>query len=136
MFNGHELGEQLTVVVRDYVARSTATVTVQIDELRQAIKAIPAGEKGDRGEKGEPGVGLAGPEGPAGAPGIAGANGKDADEGFILSAVQRAVEAIPRPVDGKDADPQVVRELVAAQSELMAQSFAGHLARRLEALSV
>jgi hypothetical protein len=41
------------------------------------------------------------------------ADGKDADPAVVEALVAKAVAAIPRPADGKDADPAVVEQFVA-----------------------
>lgn len=64
----------------------------------RAVIPGPAGEKGAAGERGEPG-----PEGPAGA------DGKSVTLDEVMKALMpeicKALDAIPRPADGKDGAP-------------------------------
>jgi hypothetical protein len=130
MFDGKTLGDQLTVVVRDYVQRATAQLNMQIEDLRQMIKAIPAGapgrdgvgekgdpgptgpagidgrgERGEKGEKGEPGpagaMGATGERGETGPPGAAGLTGVAGIDGRMGEVGPRGEKGL----DGRDAPP-------------------------------
>lgn len=127
------IGEQLVVVVRDYVTRTTAALSARIDELSAQIKAIPAGPAGENGRDGKDGApGEVGPAGPSGrdgvdgAPGAAGSPGKDAEVDYtrVIEFVEKAIAMLPKPADGKDgapgaagadgkdADPEHIKEAV------------------------
>ncbi len=59
----------------------------------------PAGERGADGDPGPPGESVQGPPGDPGPP------GRDVDMGEVESIIARAVDALPKPRDGKDGDP-------------------------------
>lgn len=64
-------------------------------------------------EKGDPG--SDGAPGKDGAPGDPGKDGKDADPEVIRAMVAEAVAEIPKPQDGKSVDPETVAAMVAEQ---------------------
>lgn len=103
---------------------------VTIDDVRAlvdaAVGALPPAPKGDKGDPGAPGESIKGEKGdrgekgdgvpveqvralvrevaaalPAPTPGAPGAAGKDADPELIRTMVQAAVQALPKPADGK-----------------------------------
>lgn len=70
----------------------------------------PKGEQGERGEKGD--TGPKGDKGDQGDPGERGPAGKDCDPEFVKQLVAQAVEAFPRPQDGKSITIEDVTPLL------------------------
>lgn len=84
MFEGEALGKQLTVIVRDFLARSIATVTTKLDALEQRVAGISAGKDGAPGAPGKDGAnGIDGAPGSRGGDGINGKDGAPGDKGDI-----------------------------------------------------
>lgn len=80
MLDGEALGNELTEIVKGYVARATAPLLERIDLLER--RAPETGAKGDRGEAGERGAdGVNGKDGKDGAPGRDGIDGAKGDPG-------------------------------------------------------
>lgn len=86
MRDGEAFGEQVVGIVRDYVARETASLRADLDaaktriaELEQRELVLP--EKGERGETGE--------------------RGRDADPEQVRQMVCEAVAALPLPERGE-----------------------------------
>lgn len=128
MFEGNKLGAEIVGIVRDYVGRSFSTLSAKLIVLEQKVDTIPAGPKGDQGDQGEQGPAgkdgesIKGEQGPAGKDGESiqgekgdpGPAGKDA-EVDVEKIVADVIALIPKPQDGKDADPEAVRGIVVAE---------------------
>jgi hypothetical protein len=158
-----ETTDALLDAVEDYVARSVAPLAKRIVELEQKLAvatALPGepgpagrdgvdgkdgapGENGAPGARGEPGEpGTAGPPGERGQAGEKGISGDsvhpDTVRVMVVDAAReelaKQLALIPRPVDGKDADPAHTAELVEAavvrQFELLRPHIKGEAGAR------
>lgn len=114
--------EQTIEGMRDSLKGDRGDVGPAVDEsvladnihkmVSEAVAALPPAERGEPGEKGEPGKSLTLDEV---MPAIE-AKFDDLDSQMIIAvggAVEEAVKALPPPEKGADADPELVRSLVA-----------------------
>ena len=126
-----ETTDLLLDAVEDYVSRACTPLAQKILELERRLAEAVArpGEPGPAGERGEPGEpGIAGPRGERGSDGLNGDSVHPDTVRVMLVDVAReeigkAFALIPRPADGKDADPlhtaELVEAAVARQFELL-----------------
>lgn len=101
-FDGEALGKTLTAVVRDFLARSTATLLTRIESLESQNKQLALQIEGDVGKLLENIGKVQVPK-----------DGRDIEPAVIMKMVTDAVAALPPAKDGKDADPAVVTQAVA-----------------------
>lgn len=116
MFDGEALGQQLVVVVRDFVARSQAPVLTRLEDLEKRIAAAVTLETFENAPDFDPAevetvvrtaVSQAIAEIPL--PTV----DQETIRVLVEDAVKAAVAALPVPKDGRDADPETVRTLIA-----------------------
>jgi hypothetical protein len=133
-FNGAELGQQLVLQVREFVARHIGSFDVRIKALEerapvpgpQGEKGI-SGERGDKGDNGEQGErGEAGTQGPQGEPGPSGKDGADGKDGEPGQQGEAGKDGEPGPagevgpqgekgldgLNGKNVTPEDVQPLI------------------------
>ena len=115
----NQVGETIVRSVREFVARSVASIEARLD----ALEARPVAEKGERGADGQPGSN--GRDGIDGAPGERGADGRSVSleeieammerrlelkfaayvvehERRLPEVLQRMIDQIEKPKDGRD----------------------------------
>jgi hypothetical protein len=84
-----DLADQVIVAVKGYTSKALADLASRVEQFEAKLAAIPAPLKGDKGDAGD-----------------------NADPALVEALVQqhvaKAVEAIPPPVHGKDADPEQI----------------------------
>lgn len=103
MFDGESFGAEVVAAVKGFLDQEVAPMKAEIASLRAKL-AEQDGRAPEKGERGEPGA-----PGEPGRDGVDGRDGKDGEsvtleqlEPLITSAVERAVAAIPIPVNGRD----------------------------------
>ena len=97
MFDGQQLGEDITALVRSFMEREIAPLKAENEALSARVAALEARPAPEKGEKGE--TGRDGKDGADGAPGAPGADGKDAAN--IVEALKDSGELVLTLADGR-----------------------------------
>lgn len=127
MLDVKQIGDAVIAAVKGYVATAVAGLLKRVDDLEIRVGAIPAGKSAYAiaVERGYGGTELQWLDSLHGATvkGDPGDPGKDADPAIIAVAVQAAVDALPKPQDGKsitveDVTPLIVEQVQAAVAAL------------------
>jgi len=115
--NIEEMAGQVVEAARGFVQRSLVAVNARLADLERQIEALPPppkGDKGDQGDQGDP--------------------GKDADPETVRAEVARAVAEIPRPRDGKDAEPVDINAVAERAASLVRPAMIDEVWSRVEAV--
>ncbi|TPJ76198.1 hypothetical protein FJ422_30410 [Mesorhizobium sp. B2-6-3] len=134
-FDGKAFGAEIVGIVKGHVERSLAPIMARLESMEKAIGALPAPKDGEpgtsvtiddvapmiRAEAERVGAGVLAAAKATVAELVAnlppGPAGKDADPEIIKQMVDAAIAALPPAEKGKDADPVEVAAQIAAEVE-------------------